>query len=257
MLDFIMNFLGSLRRNAIPLSVLLRNVQLYQVACIYMPTRLFVNLSQIYIPLYLHESLHMPSTILALIPLTMFLSSFVSSLLIERINMKFGRKISYCIGVFFGVCACIWIQFGRGYTYEHYQIYLMSILLGSAGSIVLVTSLGITSDLIGQNTESGAFIYGFMSFTDKLSNGLVVMLIQYLYEFADSIDYYRDVLSYVCGCSALCGLLVTLYLKPFSPHIAYNIMDTDRNAENVDSSIVNSTTSDIINALSSAQEHVT
>lgn len=45
---------------------------------------------------------------------------------------------------------------------------------------MLVTSLGVTSDLIGKNTESGAFAYGIMSFTDKLSNGLVVMLIQYL-----------------------------------------------------------------------------
>lgn len=53
-------------------------------------------------------------------------------------------------------------------------------LLGSAGSIMLVTSLGIITDFIGQNTENGAFVYGFMSFTDKLGNGLAVMLIQYL-----------------------------------------------------------------------------
>lgn len=45
---------------------------------------------------------------------------------------------------------------------------------------MLVTSLGTTSDLIGDNTESGAFVYGAMSFTDKLSNGLFVMAIQYM-----------------------------------------------------------------------------
>lgn len=45
---------------------------------------------------------------------------------------------------------------------------------------MLVTSLGVCADLIGQNTENGAFVYGIMSFTDKLSNGFVVMLIQYL-----------------------------------------------------------------------------
>lgn len=44
---------------------------------------------------------------------------------------------------------------------------------------MLVTSLGLTADLIGENTESGAFVYGAMSFTDKLCNGLVVMVIQY------------------------------------------------------------------------------
>lgn len=45
---------------------------------------------------------------------------------------------------------------------------------------MLVTSLGITADFIGQNVDNGAFVYGIMSFTDKLCNGLAVMLIQYL-----------------------------------------------------------------------------
>ena len=46
--------------------------------------------------------------------------------------------------------------------------------------MMLVTSLAITADYIGHRTENGAFIYGLMSFTDKLFNGLAVMLIQYM-----------------------------------------------------------------------------
>ena len=53
-----------------------------------------------------------------------------------------------------------------------------SILLGSGGSTILITSLSMTSDLIGDNTNTGAFVYGAMSFTDKLSNGVVVALLQ-------------------------------------------------------------------------------
>lgn len=45
---------------------------------------------------------------------------------------------------------------------------------------MLVTSLGITADLIGKNTQSGAFVYGAMSFTDKMANGVAILLIQYL-----------------------------------------------------------------------------
>ena len=45
---------------------------------------------------------------------------------------------------------------------------------------MLVTSLGITADLIGENSDNGAFIYGSMSFADKLSNGVVVMAVQYM-----------------------------------------------------------------------------
>ena len=44
--------------------------------------------------------------------------------------------------------------------------------------MLLITSLGLTADLIGDHIESGALIYGLMSLTDKISNGLAVLLIQ-------------------------------------------------------------------------------
>lgn len=65
-----------------------------QVAAVYMSSRLFVNLSQVFIPLYLHETLQMAAQALAIVPLIMFLSSFCTSFLIEFINRKLGRKVS-------------------------------------------------------------------------------------------------------------------------------------------------------------------
>jgi Na+/melibiose symporter-like transporter len=185
---------------------LFKDPELYQVACIYMPTRLFVNLTQTYVPLYLHETLNMPATSLAIIPLILYLSSFKASLFIQYLNSKLGRKISYLIGASMGISACIWIWFGKGDQYVHLFIYPVSLLLGiyhfsiclsknlnkninlfavnvfkgSGGSMMLVTSLAITADYIGHSTENGAFIYGIMSFADKLSNGCAVMLIQYM-----------------------------------------------------------------------------
>lgn len=44
-------------------------------------------------------------------------------------------------------------------------------LVGFGGSAMLITSLSITAELVGDNVESSAFIYGAMSFTDKLSTG--------------------------------------------------------------------------------------
>ncbi|KAL6430178.1 hypothetical protein ACFW04_007733 [Cataglyphis niger] len=220
-----------LHRNGRTALVLLRDFRLYQIAFVYMLTRLFINLCQIYMPLYLHESLNMPATSLAYIPLTMYLSSFLTSLIIERLNTKWGRKIAYSIGALLAISACIWIQFGNDDTYTKYQIYAVAVLLGSAGAIMLVTSLGITSDLIGRNTESGAFAYGIMSFTDKLSNGLVVMLIQYLVKHLSSgyaSYYYRNILTYVCGVSAASAMLMILYIKPFS---RVTVFDTLHNEE--------------------------
>ena len=55
---------------------------------------------------------------------------------------------------------------------------IASALLGSGGSTILITSLSMTADLIGDNTNTGAFVYGAMSFTDKLANGIVIALLQ-------------------------------------------------------------------------------
>ena len=48
---------------------------------------------------------------------------------------------------------------------------MIAVLVGFGGSAMLITSLSITAELVGNNVESSAFIYGAMSFTDKLSTG--------------------------------------------------------------------------------------
>lgn len=50
--------------------------------------------------------------------------------------------------------------------------------VGFGGSQMLVTSLSLTADLVGDRTEASAFVYGLMSFTDKLSCGAVIAIIQ-------------------------------------------------------------------------------
>ena len=81
--------------------------QFYQVAGVYMSTRLFVNLSQAYLPLYLQESLELRSTYVATIPLVMYSSSFVVSRLMKVLNNKAGRKISYILGALIGRINCV------------------------------------------------------------------------------------------------------------------------------------------------------
>ena len=110
---------------------LFKDLELYHVACIYMPTRLFVNLAQTYVPLYLHETLQMPATSLAIIPLIMYLSSFKASITIQYLNSKLGRKVSYLIGAVMGIGACIWIWCGSNSDqFVRLFIYPVSLLLG-------------------------------------------------------------------------------------------------------------------------------
>lgn len=195
---------------------LLSNASIYQVAMVYMSSRLFVNLTQVFIPLYLHETLDMSASSLALMPLIMFIGSFCTSLPLEKINRSLGRRLTFMLGASFGLIACIWIHFGEGSEYATYFIYVIAILIGSCGSVVLVTSLGVTTDFIGEKTGSGALVYGIMSFTDKLANGIAVIIIQNLHQDNNNLYFYRDTISYVCGGSLVIGTLMILTIIPRS-----------------------------------------
>lgn len=58
-----------------------------------MSTRLFINLSQVFIPLYLHETLNMAAQALAIVPLIMYIGSFMMSFFTGFLNKKLGRKV--------------------------------------------------------------------------------------------------------------------------------------------------------------------
>ena len=118
----------------------------------------------------------------------------------------------------------VWVYYGgdeQGKAdefFKHYGIFFATVLFGAAGSAVLITSLSLTAELIGNNTETSAFVYGAMSFTDKVSNGLAVMVIQNNIPCMKCCPackwYFRDVLFFAVGGSAVLGLLFLAILSP-------------------------------------------
>ncbi|KAB7495924.1 Major facilitator superfamily domain-containing protein 12 [Armadillidium nasatum] len=157
----------------------LREPQFFQVALIYMATRLYCNLTQAYMPIYLEDTLLLDEKSIAYIPLVMYVAGFTTTTVMKPLNRIAGRKITFLIGCAIGAGGVVWVFFGQGPLYRTYYIYLVAILMGSGASTMLVTVLSLSADMIGNNIECGAFVYGSLSFTDKLSNGLVVMIIQY------------------------------------------------------------------------------
>lgn len=184
--------------------------QFYQVAGIYMCTRLMVNVSQVYIPLYVTDTLGLSKNYVALIPLVVYLSGFVvSSIVVKPLNKLMGRKMTFFIAAVLVLGACDWIlveDVGK-------QVFGIAVLLGGGGSMALVTSLSMTADLINKNTESGAFVYGAMSFTDKLSNGLAVLIIQMSHPCKSNCcaackTFYQTIMAYIPGGAAVLSLLI-------------------------------------------------
>ncbi|KAL9987295.1 hypothetical protein ACROYT_G001578 [Oculina patagonica] len=153
-----------------------KEIQFYQVALLYMCTRLIVNITQVYIPMYTLETLSLSKDTIAKIPLVIYVSGFLSTFLTKPLNKCYGRKGTFFLGLLMigGVSLWMWFIDKNNYT----ATYGAAALLGVGGSTLLVTALTMLADLIGENVETGAFVYGAMSFTDKLSNGIAVQLIQ-------------------------------------------------------------------------------
>jgi Na+/melibiose symporter-like transporter len=193
--------------------------QFYLIACVYMVTRLFVNISNSYIPLYLQHSLGLENIFVAVVPLVMYISGLIVSIVLKFLTKRYGFKLAFALSCLIGVSGCLWIWFGCKPSTVRYEIFIVAALMGGGGSSMLISSLTIVSSLVGQNTESSAFVYGAMSFVDKLSCGLAFMLIQNyvptkLHPCVTNCDFFQNVLVYVCGGASAVGLVFITILYP-------------------------------------------
>lgn len=86
--------IGAQRANSKLVKVVTECVCYVQVAMLYMGTRLFVNISQIMFPLYVHDDLQLGGRSIASLPLVMYIMSFIMSILTKTLNKRCGRKVS-------------------------------------------------------------------------------------------------------------------------------------------------------------------
>merc|ERR1712037_953300 len=218
----------------------LRLPSLYLVALVYMATRLFLNISQSYIPFYIQDSLRVEdASMVARVPLVMFAASFVASFPTKIANKYVGRHVTWLLGAGVGLAASITVFLAEGAAMMEWGIYLVAVAFGASSSALLITSLGMTADLIGEETSSSALVFGLMSLTDKVANGLGIVLIQgqvpcvkltdrhplsncpqHLQPFPDldpverssCLDFYQLVLFYTTAGAAVLGAIGVLLL---------------------------------------------
>lgn len=155
-----------------------KKYQFYLMGLLYMCTRLIVNMTQVYLPMYLTDTLELEKSSIALFPLICYASGFISTFPLRYISKYLGYYVTYFFGTILIVgCSALFWYYDIIYDKTTTSI-ITAILLGSGSTVILVTSLSLTTDLIGTNTGTGAFVFGAMSFLDKISNGVVVALLQ-------------------------------------------------------------------------------
>ena len=91
----------------------LREPQLYHVACLYLFSRLFVNVSQAYIPLFLNITLRMPAAFVAIVPMVMYVSGIFMAIVIKFISMRWGIKMASIVSCLIGGGGCFWTYWGK------------------------------------------------------------------------------------------------------------------------------------------------
>ena len=142
--------------NLMPASAWFSIREFYTVGVTYMCTRLVVNVSQVYLPMYVIDTLSMPAEAEAICPLLVYVSSFAATFTIEKMYRKMGPRNAYALGAVFAIAAC-----ATFYCINHessFGAYIGSVLLGIGNSVLMVVSVSLECDLIGENTESGAFV---------------------------------------------------------------------------------------------------
>ena len=83
-------------------------------------------------------TLELNATSVAIVPLVVFISGFVASLLLERGKNTFGKRTGFYIGFVMALAGCLWIKLGSpiNVDYTSRQIYGVAILIGRLCSAV-------------------------------------------------------------------------------------------------------------------------
>ncbi|CAF2430069.1 unnamed protein product [Rotaria sp. Silwood2] len=196
------------------------DIQFYLISFIWMLTRVMSNVSQVYLPLYIMDTTdasEVDRTFIAIGPLCVYISGFITSFPMRKVNQYLGRKKTMIVGLMSVLLSSFlfWHIFSLKINFGismQFTILIGAMLLGIGITTAQITSSAFTSDLIGQNTESSAFVYGAMSFLDKLANGLAITVIQQYNPCSTCSTccplFYRKVLSFVSGVTAICTLLI-------------------------------------------------
>ena len=129
-------------------------------------------------PLFLLVTLHASKSSIASVPLTVFGAGLASTCVCERLTRRLGSEGLTFLGCLIVLSSCVGVYLIPAGSLSY--VYLIAFLLGTGTGIVGVSALSLICDLVGDCCESGAFVYGSMSFSDKVSNGAVIMLAEAL-----------------------------------------------------------------------------
>eukprot|EP00850_Spirogloea_muscicola_P005327 SM000024S07789 [mRNA] locus=s24:576091:586404:+ [translate_table: standard] len=240
-----------------------KNVLYYQVALIYTLTRLTTNISQAILPFFLIDDLKMakstkavasaillkaaysriPSSgrfmaaresVLIPIPAAVYLCSFLASVTLQELHWTGRRlKMAFCLGsVLWALSAFLFYNVRADGCH---MVYLIATSIGVGNALLLVTATSMEGLLVGQQLSGCAFVYGSLSFMDKLTCGFALFAIEACNDGRreDCVNIGEDgckrslvrwVLTIVPGGCALVAAVMTLYTNFKEDHVESSLL---------------------------------
>ncbi|VDP65926.1 unnamed protein product [Echinostoma caproni] len=169
---------------------------------IFTTIRLSVTLSSLYISPFLLRTLKLDKSSIMLVPLAIYCTSLVTSLLQHRVVKLLGRLGNSMIGVIFTLSFCTILFFYVPGQASQLMVYCAAILLGVGAAFNNVSAIVVVTDMIQPHqTNTAAFVHGFASLTDKVFTGVTVQIIQLSLHWID----YRHVEVFIVGGLLLIG----------------------------------------------------
>ncbi|KAG6512807.1 major facilitator superfamily domain-containing protein 12-like isoform X1 [Zingiber officinale] len=172
-----------------------KKILYYQVALVYMLTRLVANVSQALLASYVTKELGMGRSSKASVPAIIYICSFLVSVVLQEI-----RWSGFRLKIFFTAGAILWIFSGAGVFVlpgrMHNLMYPLSVIIGAANALMMVTGISMESMLVGEDLNGSGFVYGSLSFVDKLSCGLALYALESYQESSDPTRKLDNHISY-------------------------------------------------------------
>ncbi|XP_027113608.1 uncharacterized protein [Coffea arabica] len=199
-----------------------KKILYYQVALVYVLTRLVTNVSQAYLAFYVIDDLQMPQFSKASVPAAIYICSFIVSVLLQEMTWTGPRLKS-----FYSAGGLLWLFCGAGIFFLprslSYLMYFLSIVIGIANALIMVTGVSMQSFLVGEDVHGCAFVYGSLSFLDKISCGVALCILESYQNSSTKVhscsptnscfSVARFGLGFVPAACALFGVAVTCSMK--------------------------------------------
>ncbi|CDP07662.1 unnamed protein product [Coffea canephora] len=199
-----------------------KKILYYQVALVYVLTRLVTNVSQAYLAFYVIDDLQMSQFSKASVPAVIYICSFIVSVLLQEMTWTGPRLKSY-----YSAGGLLWLFCGAGIFFLprslSYLMYFLSTVIGIANALIMVTGVSMQSFLVGEDVHGCAFVYGSLSFLDKISCGVALCILESYQNSSTQVhscsptnscfSVSRFGLGFVPAACALFGVAVTCSMK--------------------------------------------